>query len=174
MNTTQGQRRTSFQRTSSQRTGFQRAGMIKLVALGATALIATSMIGCASSGKSIIKGRVIAGVVGQSVSASPGDLRFEEPGVPDALVTIMTKSGNASRGRGVYTKVTSDQYGNFELSFAGGQYPRDSVQVKVQGEGFYTSRSQTFLPSEGDQILCVVITRPGYVIPEPDKPEAKK
>ena len=107
------------------------------------------------------------------MSASPGDLRFEQPGIPDAIVTIMTKSGNASRGRGVYTKATSDEYGNFELSFAGGQYPRDSVQVKVQGEGFYISRSNTFLPAEGDQILAVVITRPGYVIPEPEQPEEK-
>ncbi len=142
------------------------------------ALLAVPMLGvggCASSAKSIIKGRVIAGPVGQSVAASEADQRFDEPGIPDAKITILRKSGgNKSRGRGVYTSATSDAFGNFELVFANGQYPRDAVQVRVEGEGIYTSRSQTFLPDDGEEMLCVVITRPGYVIPEPPEDMKKK
>ena len=131
------------------------------------------LVGCAASGQSLIQGRVIAGSVGQSVSASPADERFDEQGIPNAKIIILTKEGNASRGRGVYTTATSDEYGNFELTFGSGQYPRDAVQVQVKGEGIYTSRSQTFLPEQGDRLLCVVIPRPGYVIPVPLEPEKK-
>lgn len=131
------------------------------------------MIGCASSTKTVITGRVIAGLVGQSVGASPNDERFNDPGIPGAKVSILSKTGSSARGRGVYTSVTSDDLGNFELSFANGQYPRDAVQVRVEAEGIFTSRSQTFLPGENDRLLCVVITRPGYVIPEPPEGEEK-
>ncbi len=167
MNTTQGQR-------TNRNHSFRQTKHAILLTTAFLAVSTVSMVGCASTSKSVINGRVISGTVGQSVSASPGDIRFDEPGIPGATVTILTKSGNASRGRGVYTKVTSDEFGNFELNFANGQYPRDSVQVRVEGDGFYTSRSNTFLPPEGDSLLCVVITRPGYVIPEPAEPESKK
>jgi len=137
-------------------------------------LTSLSLVGCAASAKSLIQGRVIGGPVGQSVGASPGDERFDEQGIPNAKITILSKKGNASRGRGVYTTATSDEYGNFELTFGNGQYPRDAIQVRVESEGIYTSRSQTFLPDEGDKMLCVVIPRPGYVIPVPLEPEKKE
>ncbi len=170
MNTTHGQRRNCTNQTPSIGTSAPLLAMV-LVALLAIPMI--GMVGCASSAKSVIKGRVIAGPVGQSVRAAAGDERFDEPGVPDAKITILRKSGSSkSRGRGVYTRATSDAFGNFELVFANGQYPRDAVQVRVEGEGIYTSRSQTFLPDDGEEMLCVVITRPGYAIPDP--PEDKK
>lgn len=145
-----------------------------LAVIAFVSLVTLPMIGCGgASGKSIIRGRVIAGTVGQSVGASPKDMRFDEQGIPDAKVIILTKTGNASRGRGVLTTATSDDFGDFEVAFAGGQYPRDAVQIRVEGEGIFTSRSVSFLPSEGGELLCVVITRPGYVIPDPPE-DAKK
>jgi len=135
--------------------------------LGSIATLTVVQVGCAASGKSVITGRIIAGNVGQAVSAAPEDVRFEEPGIPGAKVIILNKEGNASRGRGVYTRTVSDEFGNFEIAFANGQFPRDAVRVRVEGEGIYTSRSETYLPSKGDKLLCVVMTRPGYVIPEP-------
>ena len=141
-----------------------------IAAIAFTLLVALPMIGCESTaGRSVIRGRVIAGTVGQSVGASPQDVRFDEPGIPEAKVIILTKTGNASRGRGVLTTATSDDFGNFEIAFAGGQYPRDAVQIRIEGEGIFTSRSISFLPTDGGELLCVVITRPGYVIPEPSE-----
>jgi hypothetical protein len=153
--------------------------LLRLAALVISLLFLNLSIGCAASGQSVISGRVIAGTVGQSLSAEPGDERFDEPGIPGAKITILKKGGSSSRGRGVYTSTTSDAFGNFEIAFANGQFPRDAVQVRVEGEGIYTSRSSTFLPNGGGQLLCVVITRPGYVIPEPpedakDKRSKKK
>lgn len=162
MNNTQGQRRNRFFSNKATR----------YTAMLAGALLAVTMVGCGSGGKTVIKGRVISGPVGQSVSASPEDERFLELGIPGIDVVILAKNGSSSRGRGVYSKATSDDWGNFEISFAGGQYPRDAIQVRVKGEGVFTSKSVSFLPPEGDRLLCVVITRPGFVIPEP--PEDKK
>ncbi|MGV6814666.1 MAG: hypothetical protein ACWA5W_06610 [Phycisphaerales bacterium] len=130
-----------------------------------------TLVGCGGSGATIIKGRVIAGPVGQSVAASPEDERFLEPGIPGIDVAVLSKNGSAARGRGVFAKATSDQWGNFELRFPGGQYPRDAIQVRVHGDGIFTSKSTSFLPPDGDQMLCVVITRPGYIIPEPPEEE---
>lgn len=139
-----------------------------LIAIAFASMIVLPMIGCGGGAtKSVIRGRVIAGTVGQSVGASPKDVRFDEQGIPDAKVLILTKKGNASRGRGVLTTATSDDFGDFEIVFAGGHYPRDAVQIKVEGDGIYTSRSVNFLPTNGGELLCVVITRPDYVIPEP-------
>jgi hypothetical protein len=132
------------------------------------------LVGCASSTKSTILGRVISGPVGQSVGASPEDERFEEQGIPGVKVTVLTKTGSASRGRGVYASAVADEYGNFELSFANGKYPSDAVQVRVAGDGIFTSRSQTYMPPDGDKLLCVVITRPGHEFPEPPEEENKK
>lgn len=135
----------------------------------ASLLLACLMVGC--GGRDVIKGRVIAGPVGQSVAAAPADERFAETGIPGAKITVLHKGGSAAQGRGVYTSATSDQYGNFELVFAGGAYPRDAVEIRVDGDGIFTSRSQAFLPKEGDRLLCVVIARPGHVFPKPEKPE---
>lgn len=132
------------------------------------------LVGCGGSGATIIKGRVIAGPVGQSVAAAPEDERFLEPGIPGIDVAVLSKNGSTARGRGVYAKATTDQWGDFELRFAGGQYPRDAIQVRVHGDGIFTSKSTSFLPPDGDHMLCVVITRPGYVIPEPPAEEKKK
>ena len=153
--------------------GLQRNRFSNLASMLAVTLIAGMMVGCASSGKNVILGRVISGPVGQSVGASPADERFLEPGIPGAEISVLSKTGSASRGRGVYAKATSDDWGNFEISFANGQFPRDAVQIRVEGEGIFTSRSTAFLPDEGDSLLSVVITRPGYVIPEPPEDESK-
>lgn len=127
------------------------------------ALTACLLVGCA--GVRPIRGKVIAGSVGQAVPAAPGDERFDQPGIPGATVTVMAKGGSAERGRGVFTTAVTDEQGEFSLSFRNGQYPRDAVQIRVTGDGIFTARSQTFLPGNGDQILCVVIPRPGYVNP---------
>lgn len=131
------------------------------------------LVGC-EAGATVIKGRVIAGPVGQSVGAAPRDERFENSGIPGVSVSILSKAGSASQGRGLYGSAVSDDFGNFELSIPNGQYPRDAIQVRVQGDGIFTSRSQTFLPPDGDHLLCVVITRPGYVIPAPPEDPKKK
>ena len=136
------------------------------------ACMAMLIVGC--SGQDVIRGRVIAGPIGQSVAAAPGDERFSERGIPAAKVTVLHKGGNEAMGRGVYTSAETDEMGNFELIFVGGSYPRDAVEIRVSGDGIFTSRSQTFLPKEGDQLLCVVITRPGYEFPEPVNPDGKQ
>ena len=154
--------------------GFRQRASIMLV-LAFVSMSVIPLVGCGgASGKSIIRGRVIAGTVGQSVGASPQDIRFDEPGIPKAKVTILTKTGNASRGRGVLTTTTSDVFGDFEIAFAGGQYPRDAVRIKVEGDGIFTSRSISFLPNDGGELLCVVILRPGYEIPVPSEEEMSK
>ena len=162
VNTTQGQRQLTIHHNRS-------AFLALLLGL---AMLVVPAIGCGGAAKSTIRGRVIAGLVGQSVGAASSDERFDEPGIPGAKITILRKSGgNTTRARSVFTSTKSDEFGNFELVFANGQYPRDAVQVQVKGEGFFTSRSQTFLPNDGDELLCVVITRPGYVIPAPTQGE---
>ena len=164
MNNTQGQRRNRNYSTTT----------LRYTKLLSGVLIAVLLVGCGSGGKSIIAGRIISGPVGQSVSASPEDERFENRGIPGVDVFILAKNGSSSRGRGVYAKATSDDWGNFEISFAGGHYPRDAIQVRVKGEGIFTSKSIAFLPPEGDKLLCVVITRPGHVFLEPLEEEKSK
>jgi len=124
--------------------------------------------GCGSS-KSIVRGRVIAGNVGQAVAAASGDERFQEPGLADMKVSVLAKGGSSARGRGVYASAVSDEFGNFELAFLGGSFPRDVVEFRVSGEGIFTARSQMYMPKEGDQVLCVVITRPGYSFKEQNR-----
>lgn len=133
------------------------------------ALILTgTLVGC-GSGKSVVRGRVIAGNVGQALAAAPGDERFKEPGLPEMTVNILARGGSTSKGRGVYATSTTDASGDFELVLPAGTFPRDAVEVRVSGEGIFTARSTTYMPKEGDQLLCVVITRPGYVPPEPNR-----
>ncbi len=166
MNTTQGTRpqRSTHIARQTRASRFSRNAL--LILAGALAL---TLVGCGGAGSTVIKGRVIAGAVGQSVAAAPGDERFEEQGIPGAKIAILDKQGNVSRGRGVYAKTTSDMFGNFEIKFANGQYPRDAVQVRVEGEGIFNSRSSTYLPKDGEDLLCVVIVRPGHVFPEPEE-----
>lgn len=160
MNTTQGQRQLSVNKNPS-------AFLALFLGL---AMLVVPAIGCGGAAKSSIRGKVIAGLVGQAVAVSSSDERFEEPGIPGVKVSILRKAGGNTTGRrSVYTSAVSDDFGNFELIIANGEYPRDAVQIRVKGDGIYTSKSQTFLPNDGDEILCVVITRPGYVFPEPPK-----
>jgi hypothetical protein len=165
VNTTQGQRQLSVNKNPS----------VYLALFLGLAVLVVPAIGCGGAAKSMIRGRVVAGLVGQAVGAASSDERFDEPGIPGAKITILRKpGGNTTRARSVFTSTKSDEFGNFELVFANGEYPRDAVQVQVKGEGFYTSRSQTFLPNEGDEILCVVIARPGYVFPVPAEGEDER
>lgn len=139
--------------------------IVSLVLMGTFML---GLVGC-GNGKSIVRGRVISGTVGQAVAAAPGDERFEEIGLPEMEVAVLAKGGSSARGRGVYAKATSDEFGDFELAFPAGSFPRDVVEIRVEGEGVFTARSTMYMPSEGEQVLCVVITRPGYVLPEPNR-----
>lgn len=133
------------------------------------ALLTFTLVGCGGSGKSIVRGRVISGNVGQAVSAAPADERLKEPGLPGISVSILARGGSTAKGRGVYATSTSDEFGDFELIIPGGTYPRDAVEIRVTGDGIFTARSTTYMPKEGDHLLCVVITRPGYVRPEPNR-----
>lgn len=133
-------------------------------------LIAASLclplIGCGGAGKSVVRGRVVAGTVGQAVAVSPEDERLKEDGLPLMEVVVMSKGGSASQGRGVYARATSDELGDFELVFPGGTFPSDVVTIQVKGEGVFTARSTTYMPTGGGSLLCIVIPRPGYVRPE--------
>jgi len=150
----------------SQFTNSRNLCMLKMTLLMAIVLI--TLVGCGST-KTVVRGRVITGTVGQATVTSPGDERFDEPGLPSMTVIVLAKGGSAARGRGVFAKVETDELGDFELVFPGGGFPRDAVEIRVSGEGIFTARSTTFMPSKGDQLLCVVIPRPGYVRPEPNR-----
>lgn len=128
----------------------------------------TALMGCGSS-KTTLRGRVIAGTVGQAVAAAPGDERFKDPGLPEMSVAVLARGGSTARGRGVFAEAVSDENGDFELIFPGGSFPRDVVEIHVSGDGIFTARSTTFMPTQGNQLLCVVIPRPGYVPPEPNR-----
>ena len=132
------------------------------------ALAQFSIVGCGSSSTSV-RGRIIIGSVGQAVVAAPGDERFDEQGLPGMTVTVLARGGSTARGRGVFAEAQSDDFGDFELMFPGGSFPRDVVEIRVSGDGIYTARSTTYMPTQGNQLLCVVIPRPGYVPPEPNR-----
>lgn len=136
--------------------------------LVALAIALSGVVGCGKS-TTFVRGRIIAGSVGQAVVAAPGDERFDEVGMPGLTVSILAKGGSVARGRGVFAEAVSDELGDFELPFPGGSFPRDVVEIHVAGDGVYTARSTTFMPTEGNQLLCVVIPRPGYVPPEPNR-----
>lgn len=140
-----------------------------LILMFLMALTLSTLVGCGGGGKSIVRGRVISGAVGQAVSVTPADERLKEPGLPEMSVSILARGGSTSKGRGVYATATSNELGDFELIIPGGSYPRDAVEIRVTGDGIFTARSTTYMPNEGDQLLCVVITRPGYVRPEPNR-----
>lgn len=139
-----------------------------LLMLVAIAIALVTVVGCGKS-TTYVRGRVITGSVGQAVVAAPGDERFDELGIPGLTVSVLAKGGSVARGRGVFAEAVSDEFGDFELPFPGGSFPRDVVEIHVSGDGVYTARSTTFMPTEGNQLLCVVITRPGYVPPEPNR-----
>ncbi len=129
-------------------------------------LLTLTQVGCGSGGKSIVRGRVIAGTVGQAVSTAAGDVRFEDPGLPGMDVVVLAKGGSAARGRGVFARAVSDEQGDFELVFPSGAFPSDVVEIRVSGDGIFTARSTTYMPTGGGRLLCIVIPRPGYVAPE--------
>lgn len=131
------------------------------------------LVACGAGAKSIVRGRIIAGTVGQAVSVSPEDERLQGEGLPELDVVVMTKSGSASQGRGVYARATSDELGDFELVFPGGTFPSDVVTIQVSGEGIFTARSSTYMPTQGGSLLCIVIPRPGYVRPEQNREPEK-
>ncbi|MCR9075492.1 MAG: hypothetical protein NXI07_05580 [bacterium] len=127
------------------------------------------IVGCGSRGKSIVRGRIIAGTVGQAVAVSPQDERLQEPGLAGFQVYVLSKGGSASQGRGLYAQAKSDEFGDFELVFPSGTFPSDVVTIQVTGEGIYTARSSTYMPTQGANLLCIVIPRPGYAPPEQNR-----
>jgi len=133
------------------------------------AMVCFPLVGCSSGGKSTVRGRVVTGSVGQAVAVSPEDERLEEDGIPGMKVVVMSKGGSASQGRGVYARATSDEFGDFELVFPGGTFPSDMVTIQVTGDGVFTARSTTYMPTQGGSLLCIVIPRPGYVRPEQNR-----
>ena len=138
----------------------------RTVLLLAAIMLILTQVGCGSGGKTIVRGRVITGTVGQAIATSAEDVRFEEPGLPGMDVAVLARGGSVSRGRGVYAKVTTDELGDFELVFPSGTFPSDAVEIHVSGEGVFTARSTTYMPTMGGRLLCIVIPRPGYVAPE--------
>lgn len=130
--------------------------------------VQSALVGCGNA-KTTIRGRVISGTVGQAVVAAPGDERFKDPGLPEMSVAVLARGGSTARGRGVFAEAVSDENGDFELIFPGGSFPRDIVEIRVSGDGTFTARSTTYMPTQGNQLLCVVIPRPGYVPPEPNR-----
>lgn len=131
------------------------------------------LVGCGSGGKSVVRGRVVSGTVGQAVSVSPQDERLQEQGLPGLKVYVLSKGGSASQGRGLYASAVSDEFGDFELEFPSGTFPSDVVTIQVSGEGIYTARSSTYMPTQGGNLLCIVIPRPGYVPPEQNRDAAE-
>lgn len=132
-----------------------------------------TLIGCGSGGKTLVRGRVISGTVGQAVAVSPSDQRLEESGLSGMDVVVLRRGGSASQGRGVYARATTDELGDFELVFPSGTFPSDSVLIQVSGDGVFTARSSTFMPTQGGSLLCIVIPRPGYVRTEQNQNEAQ-
>lgn len=127
------------------------------------------LVACGSAGKSTVRGRVVAGTVGQAVSVSPTDRRLDDEGLAGMEVVVMAKGGSASLGRGVFARATSDELGDFELVFPGGTFPSDVVTIQVSGDGVFTARSTNYMPTQGGSLLCIVIPRPGYVKPEQNR-----
>lgn len=137
------------------------------------AFVCFPLLGCGGGAKSIVRGRVVAGTVGQAVSVSPKDERLQEDGLPEMEVVVMSKGGSASQGRGVYARATTDEMGDFELVFPGGTFPSDVVTIQTSGEGVFTARSTAYMPTQGGSLLCIVIPRPGYVRPEQNRDPEK-
>ena len=120
------------------------------------ACLCLPLVGCGGAGKSIVRGRVVAGTVGQAVAVSPEDERLKEEGLPLMEVVVMSKGGSASQGRGVYARATSDELGDFELVFPGGTFPSDVVTIQVKGEDVFSRIS-----------LIAEAARPGADYAEP-------
>lgn len=138
----------------------------RLLVLSLALMTCLTLVGCGSGGKTFVRGRVITGSVGQAVSVTPSDQRLKEEGLPAMEVVVMRRGGSSTQGRGVYARATSDELGDFELVFPSGTFPSDSVLIQVTGDGIFTARSSTFMPTQGGSLLCIVIPRPGYVRPE--------
>jgi GTPase SAR1 family protein len=132
-------------------------------------MISFMLIGCGSGGKTTVRGRIITGTVGQAVAVGSSDERLKEDGLAGLDVAVLSKGGSVARGRGVYANVTSDEMGDFELVFPSGTFPSDVVVIQVSGDGIFTARSSTYMPTSGGSLLCIVIPRPGYVEPEQNR-----
>ena len=133
-------------------------------------MIATAtLVGCKSAATQV-SGRVIAGTVGQSMVIGPSDERLQEAGIPDVDVVVLHAGGSAARGTGVLAQTKTDEFGNFAFRIPRGKHPANSVMVRVRGEHIFASRSQTFLPTNAQKLLCTVITRDGYTPPAPTEP----
>lgn len=133
-------------------------------------LLATSaLVGCKSAA-SRFSGRVIAGTIGQSMVVGPNDERLQELGIPGVDVVVLNAGGSTARGTGVIAKATTDEFGDFEINIPRGKRPPSSVMVRARGEHIFDARSQTFLPTNEQKLLCTVITRDGYTPPDPMEP----
>lgn len=127
-------------------------------------------LGGCKSAATHVSGRVIVGTVGQSMVVGPNDERLKEPGIPSVEVVVLHAGGSTARGMGVLSQTQTDELGNFEFDIPRGKHPASSVMVRVRGEHIFASRSQTFLPTNVQKLLCTVITRDGYTPPEPTEP----
>ncbi len=128
----------------------------------------TGLVGCKAAATKI-SGRVIAGNIGQSVVVGPRDERLKNPGIPGVEITVLHAGGSAKRGRGLVASGLADENGDFDITIPRGKHPASSVMIRVKGENIFASRSQTYLPTNAQKLLCTVITRDGYTPPVPEE-----
>ncbi len=141
---------------------FAQASLLLLVVFG--------LIGCKAAAMRI-SGKVVQGTVGQVMVVGPADERLAKPGIPDVQVTVLVAGGSEARGKGLVGQATTDELGNFEFSIPHGQHPGSSVMVRVKGDWIFSARSQTYLPTNSQKLLCTAITLDGYVPPMPEDTE---
>ncbi|MCA9303348.1 MAG: hypothetical protein KC996_04435 [Phycisphaerales bacterium] len=141
----------------------------RLLTIALASLSLLSLVGCKSA-STHFTGRVIAGTIGQAMVVGPNDERLQEPGIPGLDVVVLQAGGSTARGTGVLTQAMTDELGNFEITIPRGKHPANSVTVRVRGDQIFSARSQTFLPTNAQKLLCTVITRDGYTPPAPTEP----
>jgi hypothetical protein len=144
---------------------------LRATLLAFLAVALTGLVGCKSS-PTRINGRVIQGTVGQAIVVGPNDVRLEDQGIPGVDVVVLHAGGSVARGRGVVGTATTDELGDFEIKIPGGKHPANSVIVRVKGEWVFSSRSQTYLPTNSQHLLCTVITRDGYTPPDQEEEQS--
>lgn len=128
--------------------------------LGALIGVAMVLVGCAGTMK--IKGRVVGGPVGVAVVVDHDDERLSEAGIAGVDVSLLREDGGSA---GLIAKGLSDAEGNFVISLRQGQHPGGAVVVRTKGDGVFTARSRTFLPSGDQRLLCTVIENKGETQP---------
>lgn len=138
----------------------------RLLGITLATIAMLSLVGCKSAATHF-SGRVIVGTIGQAMVVGPNDERLLEPGIPGLDVVVLQAGGSTARGTGVLTQAKTDELGNFAITIPRGKHPASSVTVRVRGDHIFSSRSQTFLPTNAQKLLCTVITRDGYTPPEP-------